>query len=594
MRRWKWSVSCLCFILTALLSSGAAGEVPTLSADQIRPGMVGFGKTVFRGTKIDTFGVEIVDVMRNVFGPKEDLILARLSGGPLPLEKTGVIQGMSGSPVYVDGKLIGAVSYALTLFSKESLCGITPISEMLNALNRVTEDQPLPPGQNRLGRIRGDRSPEPRLTSPYEPGGSAIRPLAVPLAAGGFAPGAVEQLRADLSPYGFLPVQGVGGTDTTLAPGALEPGAAVGVQLVRGDLSLAGIGTLTYRDANRVVAFGHPMFSGGRSSFPMSSAYIYSVVASQYISFKLGAASAVQGSIVEDRAAGIVGVVGRDASMIPVAVTIRSDAGTRDYRFEVIRHPDLTPILTRGTLLSALISAEKQSGDVTTRTRSVIRMEGYPDLRLENTYSGAQALGLTILDLVKPLDAVMDNPFLSAPVKEVRFEIALEESLRTASVEGLRLFKGRFHPGDTIPFEVRLRPFHGDEQVVSGQVTLPPYVPAGPLALRTGSAQTLEKLEVKRAPGRYSPRDFAHLLGLISQEERNDDLVVEVLSQERGVTVGGEELTAPPSSVLSILRMSRQTGATDRVEGVVLARVHIRTAFVLAGGQQTTVMVEPE
>ena len=326
----------------------------------------------------------------------------------------------------------------------------------------------------------------------------------------------------------------------------------------------------------------------------MPSAHIYGVIPSQLISFKLGVASAVQGSIVEDRASGIVGVVGRAASMVPVEVAVRSDARTQAYRFEMIRHPDLTPILARGTLLSALISAEKLGGDMTTRTRSVIRMEGYPDICLENAYSGAQALGLTVLDLVKPLDALMDNPFLSAPVREVRFEVAVDESLHTASVEGLRLPRGRFRPGEAIPFEVALRPFHGGEQVVSGRVTLPPYVPAGPLVVRAGGAQALEKIEVKRAPGRYAPKDFAHLLELISQAERNDDLIVEVASQERGVTVHGEELPSPPSSVLSILRMSRQTGGVDRVEGAVLARVRIRTAFVLIGGQQTTVTVERE
>lgn len=588
MRKYLF-ISYLYLILMTLPSSGAAGEVPTLNADQVRPGMVGFGKTVFRGTKIDTFGVEIVDVMRNVFGPKEDVILARLSGGPLPLEKTGVIAGMSGSPVYIDGKLIGAVAYAWG-FSKEPICGITPISEMLAAMNRAPGPSPLPSDRGRMGGPAGD--PSGGLRRGYGPEG--VRPVAVPLSAGGFVPVAVEELRAGLAPYGFLPVQGGGGTDTTLATAPLEPGAALGVQLVRGDLSLTGIGTLTYRDGGRVVAFGHPMLYGGRSSFPMTSAHIYGIIPSQFVSFKLGAASAVQGAVVEDRAAGIVGVVGRAASMIPVEVTVRSDARRQDYRFEMIRHPDLTPLLARVTLLSALISAEKESGDVTTRTRSVIRMEGYPDICLENAYSGAQALGLTILDLVKPLDALMDNPFLSAPVKEVQFEIALDESLHTASVEALRFPKARFHPGDTIPFEVLLRPFHGGEQVVSGRVALPSYVPVGPLALRAGGAQVLEKLEVKRAPGRYAPRSFVHLLGLISQEERNDDLVVEVLSQERGVTVDGEELPAPPSSVLSILRMSRQIGATDRVEGAVLARVRIRTAFVLTGGQQTTVMVEPE
>ena len=585
MRKYPF-IPFICLMATIFCLSGASAQVPVMTPDQIRPGMVGVGKTVFRGTKIDTFGVEVVDVMRNVLGPKEDVILARLSGGPLPLEKTGVIAGMSGSPVYIDGKLIGAV--ALTWpFSKEPICGITPISDMLDAMNRASEDRTLPSGKSQ----RDGASPR-MARSPLE--GEVFRPVAVPLTASGFAPEALIQLRSELSAYGLLPTQGGGGTDTTLAAGPLEPGAALGVQLLRGDLSLTGIGTLTYRDGNRVVAFGHPMLSGGRSSFPMTSAHIYGVIPSQYFSFKIGAASTVQGEIVEDRAPGVVGLIGQTANLVPVTVTIRSGSRSRDYQFEMIRHPDLTPILARNSLLSILMSAEKESGDITTRTRTIIRLEGYPDIHLENAYSGAQALGLTILDLVKPLDALMDNPFLSVPVRDVRFEIAVDESLHTASVGEIRTPGGKFRPGETVPFEVLLRSFHGSERTISGQMILPPYVPHGPLALWAGSAANAEKLDAKRAPGRYAPRNFAHLLDLLRDEERNDDLVVEVISQDRGVTVDGEELLSPPSSVLSILRMARQSGALDRTEGAVVARVRIRTDFVLSGQQQTAMVVEAE
>jgi hypothetical protein len=201
---------------------------------------------------------------------------------------------------------------------------------------------------------------------------------------------------------------------------------------------------------------------------------------------------------------------------------------------------------------------------------------------------------MTILNLVEPVDAMMDNPFAETPVRGMRFEIAVDETLHTASVGGLRVFGSRFRPGEAVPFEVLLRPFHGPDRTVSGRVVLPPHVSPGPYTLWVGSAGNAEKLLAKRAPGRAVARNYEHLMELVTGRGRNDDLIVELTSQDRGLTVEGEEILAPPASVLSVLRMSRQVGSTDRVEGAVLARERIRTGFVLSGAQGAQVAVAPE
>ncbi len=564
-----------------------AREDAFLKSDQIKPGMVGIGKRVFRGTKIDTFDVEVVDVMQNALGPKKDLILARLSGGPLPLEKTGVIGGMSGSPVYIEGKLIGAVAYAWG-FSKEPYCGITPILEMLNAMDEAPSERNRRSGRRRSGfMVKKGRG---KFVAEWR--GNTIRPVSMPLSAGGFDPKAVDQLRAELEPYGFFPMQGGGEKESSYPRGSFEAGAALGIQLVRGDLSLTGIGTMTFRDKDRVVGFGHPMLHGGRSSLPMSSAVIYGVIPSQLLSFKLGAASHTQGSIVDDRATGVMGVVGRSAPMVPMEVSVKTRQGTGTFRFEIVEHPDLTPILTRITVLSTLLSAGKGSGEITTRTRIQIRLDGHADVVLENAYSGVDALAGIVKELVDPLGALMHNPFQDPPVVGVRIKVDVEERLRTATLDGLEISRLRYRPRDVIRFETLARPYYGHEQRTSGQINIPIHTPDGPLTLRAGSAEALEKLEIKRAPGRYVPQSFDHLLKLISQEERNDDLIVELVSKGRGITVEGEEFPSPPSSVLSVLKMSRHAGSTDGVKGTVLSRLRIRTGFVLSGKQEAKIFIE--
>ena len=586
------------FLLTFfILAPGLVRADPSgmMSVDDIERGMTGVGRTVFHGTRIDTFSATILGVLRNVYGPGSNLILARLSGGPLA--QTGVISGMSGSPVYVDGKLIGAVAYAWS-FAKEPITGITPIGEMLEVMDRPSSSsgrmgsrQPVRPFDPSVddgawaGVFPGGRAVEAGPGAVGVEGLSGMQPVALPLVASGFSPQVLSELRSELEPMGLLPVQGGGGSDASLPPGRFEPGAALGVQLMRGDYSMTAIGTLTYRDGDRVVGFGHPLFLSGSTSLPMTAAFIHDVVPSQMTSFKMGVASQALGTIVQDRAPGISGVLGQSPGMIPMRVGVRGLTGDSDatFRMEVIRSREIGPTLMRAAVTNSLMSATKVGGESTVQMTSRVHLKGHPPLLLENLYAGPVGLGQATLGATEPIRAVVQNRFEAVEIESVDVDMVVEEQTRAARIDVVRLDRSRFEPGDTARVDVVLKPYLGAPRVVSASVTIPQTVPGGRLVLRVSGGAAYRSSERKRAPGEYKARSLDHLIELLNRTERNDTMVLELLSMSPGVTVEGREMGTLPLSVQSALRRSRDSGAVRRVARTVMDLQRIETDYVLAG-----------
>lgn len=548
-----------------------------MPVSDIRRGMTGIGRTVFQGTRIDTFQVEILGVLKNVFGPKSDIILARLSGGPL--EQTGVIAGMSGSPVYIDGKLIGAVGYSIGAFAKEPIAGITPIGEMMGMLNRTQADVRLGATERSHHSINPSDMP------------TALQPVALPLMFSGFMPQVIADFRDELTHYGLLPVQGGGGEDTSLPPGIFEPGAPLGVQLIRGDLSITGIGTLTHRVGDRVVGFGHPMLFGGSTAMPMTAAYIHQVVSSQMLSFKLGSASQPIGVILQDRASGIAGVVGSDADMMPVRIQVNSSGKSETFRMEVFRNRELAPVLLRMALASSLISAEKLMGETTVNGGVAIYLPGRVPLVIDDVFAGPQGLGLAVLGLTQPLTQIMQNPFESTRIDSVAFQLSVEERIRSAQIRRVQLPQGRFEPGDTVRVSVVLSPMLGENQTVHLPIILPEYMPKGRAMLRVMGERALLSQDAKRAPGAYQVENLDDLVHLLKEPGRNDALVVELLGTQKSVTISGHEMSTLPESVLSTLSLSRESGLVQQTQQAVLSRARLSTNFALTGTQTALISV---
>ncbi|HVB37647.1 MAG TPA: SpoIVB peptidase S55 domain-containing protein, partial [Vicinamibacterales bacterium] len=375
----------------------------TMPVSAIRPGMTGVGRTVFQGAQLADFTVHILGVLANVIGPRRNLILARLEGGPLA--DTGVIAGMSGSPVYIDGKLIGAVSYALGSFSKEPIAGITPIAEMTDSA-QYPERRPVsaaaslrlpltPQSVARALRAAVSSWIEPFAADPGDVRaegvgtllgmsagqvGSLLRPIATPLVMGGFDPAVSSMLADALRSDAFLPVTAGASAQAVaaMANQPLRPGDAIGVNLVSGDLELGGVGTVTAIENGHVYAFGHPLYNLGPTQFPMTRAYVYTILPSLYSSTKIAATTDVIGTFQQDRATAISGTLGPGPALIPIHVSLRSERGTpHDFTFQVVRDQLFTPLMTYASILNTLGSYERQYGAATFSVKGTATLKGH-------------------------------------------------------------------------------------------------------------------------------------------------------------------------------------------------------------------------
>ena len=367
--------------LVALAMAAVPAATQFLPVDEIRPGMVGVGRTVFEGSKVEEFQVRILGVIRNVVGPKRDLILAKLEGGPLAA--TGVIAGMSGSPVYIDGRLVGAVSYSLGQFSREAIAGITPIQEMIDATAAETKRAPIGQrarlevpitGESIANALRvafswarpfAERPADVQVLGGAEFGllgsqvGTMLAPIVTPIAIGGFSAEVSGQLGAMFSGTGLLPMMGQAtGSSVADQQAGLEPGDAVGIALINGDLSLGATGTVTYVDGARVYAFGHPFYNLGPTQFPMTRAHIHTLLPSLASSAKLASTGQTVGTLEQDRATAISGVLGPGPALIPVKIGLETDRGLgrKDFSFGIVNDQLFTPLLTYLSVMNTLSS----------------------------------------------------------------------------------------------------------------------------------------------------------------------------------------------------------------------------------------------
>lgn len=560
-----------------------------MGPEELRRGMRGVGRTVFQGTAIDTFGAEILGVLRDYRGPGQDLILARLSGGPLA--QTGVIAGMSGSPVYVEGRLIGAVAYAFLPLPKEPICGITPIHDMLATLERNLETRP------EAGSLRFELDPRATaqmgavLDQPQDTSSLTLVPLATPVWVAGAGPLASQVLTRVFGKAGLEMLAAPGGQAPADARPELAPGAALGVQLISGDLNATGIGTLTYIDGNRVLAFGHPMMLAGATDMPMTGAYIHQVFASQSLSYKMGAATQPVGAIRQDRQPAIAGLLGPVPRMLPVSVRLRRQGAEQRFHFGVLPHRDLAPGLTQAALLQTLEAAEKIEGDATVEVRGRLYLSQGRVLDRAQIYSGPQAIWTAAEELTLPLHILSQSQFPDLKPDSLTFELELREEVAAAQVLGLRVEQPSPKSGQTLQVIVTLQPYQRAPEQQKVALALPADLPPGPLVLRVGGGAASRQWEQARRPELFQPRDAAQLLELLGHDERDDDLVVELYRPEPGLSLEGRELPALPPSARAVLDQEHSAGRVGPIAGRVLLRRQVHTAFVLAGEQSLEINV---
>src|SRR6478609_9375495 len=361
-----------------------------MKVEDVRPGMKGVGYTVFQGTKPEPMGVEVLGVLRNLNGPKSDVVLVKLVGEKP--EFTGVVAGMSGSPVYIDGKLLGAIAYRIGQFSKEPIAGVTPIEQMLE-INEFDQSVPQGGGTSVARATVASKTSTPGAedSNPIQSYAQYLTPIDSPFVFNGFNEAAIKQFAPQLSAMGITPVMGVGSASKDKQPEPLVPGSAVSAILVRGDMDVAATCTVTYMDKDHLLACGHPLMQYGMVDMPMTKANVVATLASPLNAFKIINTTESVGAFVQDRHTGILGRFDREPKMIPVTLSIHGPSGPREYHYEVLNNAKLTPVMMMTTVYNALMGMNQYGEETTYRMNGRIHVNGFSDVRLTNMFSPVDA-----------------------------------------------------------------------------------------------------------------------------------------------------------------------------------------------------------
>lgn len=608
-------------LLVAVLAAAFLAVLPAstvlMPIEDVRPGMKGVGRTVFTGTEPEEFTVHVLGVLRNISGPQRNLVLARLEGGPLA--ETGVMQGMSGSPVYIDGKLLGAVSYSIGAFSKEPIAGITPIAEMTEAaalaprrpaitkaalswpLTREKVAAALRAAYDRVRPFAESSGDVQAFGLPSSEGGrigSLLRPIATPLIMAGFAPQTASLLTGPFQDAGFAPMLGSAAVDSDGdagkgKPRALQPGDAIGVSLMSGDLELGATGTVSYVDADRVYAFGHPFLGLGPTAFPMTRARVYSLLPSLMTSFKISTMGDVIGTFQQDRATAIAGTLGKGPELIPVRITLESERGlNKTFTFNVVNDQLFTPLLTYVSVFNTIGSYERQMGAATYAIRGVARVKGQTDIAIEDVFAGDNAVAGAAAAVAGPVTFLMTNDLEKVDLHDVDITLTSYEQPRMATIERVWLDEVRPRAGRTVPLKVLLRSYRGDEEILTVPVEIPVTAPST-VSLLVSDGATLSRWEQRELKRPGQPETVAQMIRTLNTVRRNNRLYVRLVADEPGAVVQGETLPSLPPSVLAVLEADRNGGSFVPLRNAVLGAWELPSDKAISGSRILTVQLDP-
>jgi hypothetical protein len=556
--------------------------------------MRGVAYTVFQGTKPEPMDVEVLGILNNVNGPKGDVILVRLHGEKA--EYTGVVAGMSGSPVYFDGKLAGALAFRIGEFSKEPIAGVTPIAEMLeiNAMDR----SPAPsPAQAQAAVATPNKTSGPGIAGlQVQDLANYLKPIDAPLVFSGFSEDAVRRFAPQFAAAGIVPVMGVGSVSDAKQPEPLEPGSAISAVLVRGDMDIAATCTVTYMDAQHLLACGHPLLQFGSVDIPMTKADVVATLASPLNAFKIVNSTEPVGAFVQDRHTGIMGEFGKKPDMIPVTLNLRSGPTTKQFHYEVLNNARLSPVAMMATVFNALHGINEYGEETTYRMNGRISVSGYPDLALNNMFApvdgGQPAAVLAALSIGDRFGRIYDNPYNVPDVREVQLDFDIVRDRRWARLETARTDLTEARPGDDITIETVLRPYRGEGMVQQIPIHIPTSTSKGPLRILVSDGDTLDRIR-QGAPMFGRKLDLASTIALLNKQHGNNRIYVSLLEADPEVRVADKVMPTLPLSVMNVMDGMRGTQ-----EMVVVGESSVNEAatapldYVVSGAQVLTITIK--
>ena len=592
------SLAALCCLLSsAAVAAQNSKTFETIPVDQIHAGMRGLAYTVFQGVKPEPMEVEVLGVMKNVNGPKGDVILVRLHG--TKVEYTGVVAGMSGSPVYFDGKLAGALAFRIGEFSKEPIAGVTPISEMLeiNAMDRTPAGDSAPVQAKARNAATKTAGPGENSSSFPQDSSNYLKPIETPLVFNGFSEETVRRFAPQFASAGIVPVMGIGSHSDVKQPESLEPGSTVSAILVRGDMDIAATCTVTYVDPQRLLACGHPLLQFGMVDIPMTKAQVLATLPSPLNAFKIVNTTEPVGAFVQDRHTGIMGLFDKQPDMIPVTLTIHGGGPTpKEFHYEVLNNAKLSPVAMMATVFNALRGINEYGEEITYRMNGNISVQGYPEVMLQNMFapgdSGQPAAALAALSLGDRFGKIYDNPYDVPEIRGVKLDFDLVKERRWARLETARTDLTEARPGDEIVVETVLRPYRGERILRQIPIHIPTSTSKGPLRILVSDGETLDRM--RRGMSLFGRKlGLGPTIALLNKEHANNRVYVSLLEADPEAMVADKVMPTLPLSVMNVMEGMRGTQ-----EMVVLGESSVNEAatapldYAVAGGQILTITIK--
>ncbi|MBV8519731.1 MAG: hypothetical protein JO197_20230 [Acidobacteria bacterium] len=604
--------SLLLFGIVLTWSALAAERMPLA---EVQKGMKGYGVTYFEPSQPERFDVEILGVLNNI-GPGQNLILAKVDSPTV--RRTGIVAGMSGSPVYINGKVIGALAYAWQ-FASEPVAGITPIEEMMKIARVSTPSNggALPaaavsPRMNAVEMLSSLANSKPEAAFDKLMKGlgaqaastvTGAKQIALPMSLSSFAPETIQRFAPYLDGLGFVAVPS-GATSTsssttdpksTVNKKQFEPGDPVAGILLNGDFTVAATGTVTYVDGDHIYAFGHPFLDMGEINFPMATSETVSVLPSLASSFKFANTGNVVGALRQDRAAGIMGVMGSSAEMIPVELTMNGAGPAQTYHVQVVRHSRLSPLILAMAADSVIANAQRAAGERTVMLESEIKLKGFDEpIRLREGWAGEQARSAIPQYLAVVSGYLMSNEFRQADVESVKIHLRHSDELRTAKLMEASLVtpdKGRVTPGDTVKVRAVLKPFRGESFVETFDVKIPDDQPAGAAYLLVGSGSVMNAIDFTLVPP--DPRTLEQVLAVLQRLRPSTDLAVGLYSTGEGAVTSGVYLPSLPPSMTAVISNDTSNGATAPVKYHPAGQQAHSLGYIVDGALKIDVDVQP-
>jgi hypothetical protein len=576
-------VAVLRLVIFLIVASNLFAQTPIFPLSEIRAGQRGIGKTVFSGNKIDEFQVEILGVLENL-GPKQSVILARLSGGPLA--KTGVMQGMSGSPVYIDGRLVGAVALAFS-FATEPIAGIRPIEEML-----AVSAQPV--SRSAVAARRPKKDPlyqSAAATTPNSLATSLVE-IATPVSFSGFTSATLDHFAPELKKLGLEPRQGIssgGRLPSKLGnPDQLRPGDMISVDLLSGDLSIGAEGTVTEVDGKKIYAFGHHFLSVGETELPFARAEVLTLLPNLAASFKISTARQWMGTITQDRSTSIYGELGRKADTVPISVTVKD--GKRvplSYHMQMVNDRVLTPFIVQMAVYSAIDATERTLGLASYSVRGAAEFQpGVPPLKLDNAYAGDFNVPLQASSgVASPLAYLMSAGFDALKIRDISLEIQASERKRLLQIDQFTASHKDVHPGQPVDLTVTFTEENGVEAEKTVRYTIPVGAPYGTLNFTVSDANYSNLLDYQQLASTVL-KSPTQVISFLNELRPNTNAYVRVWRSDPAYQVQGEDMPDPPPSLGLILARAQAAQGTWFARGSKIDELLIETGNVVVTGSK--------